>query len=97
MGQRGKLTLPALLSDESGIDWRELYEGWMEARNWTPWQIANEIGLLQMFALWGTNQGGGDSILDDDDVGQSRDDQLSLLNRFRARHGLPPVKPREGA
>ncbi len=43
-----------------------------------------------------TGQGGGDSILDDDDdVGQSRDDQLSLINRYRARHGLPPVKPRD--
>ncbi len=70
----------------------------MEARNWTPWQIANEIGLLQMFALWGTNRaaGGGDSIPGDDDgIGQSRDDQLSMLNHYRARHGLPPVKPRE--
>ncbi len=44
-----------------------------------------------------TGQGGNsDPILDDDDgIGQSRDDQLSLINRYRARHGLPPVKPRD--
>ena len=36
------------------------------------------------------------SILDDEEpVSQGREGQLSILNAYRQRHGLPPVKPRE--
>lgn len=58
----------------------------MQEYQWTPQQISS-ITLGQMVSLW-------------DPEGKpkemSKAEQLALLNKKRAKKGLPPVKPREG-
>ncbi len=55
---------------------------------------------MQLLALLGTGGGPDDGSIADDDGGapvesQDRGSQLDVINRFRARHGKPPVPPRE--
>ncbi len=80
-----------------GPDRREFYKPLLDEPRCYPPQQISRTPILQLFALFGEDGAVDDGIVADkgDGTTQDRGEQLNILNRFRARHGLPPVKPRE--
>ena len=86
------------------MDWRQFFLDQLRNLQYTPRQVAEDITLPQLFALWGSSGNHVVTAVVDDTVGKSeqrpgvirnpsRSQQLDMINRLRAHHGLPPVEP----
>lgn len=69
---------------EEGIDRPALYRKLAEQCQWTPRQC-QELTPVQMLLVWGPESAG---------VEMNAEQQLEILNRMRAKRGLPPVENR---
>ncbi len=60
----------------------------MENHSWTPRQMAEEITLPQLFVTWAAPPDAPDVL-----TNPSREEQLEIFNRLRAKAGKPPLAP----
>lgn len=74
-----------------------MYRRFAEGPGWTPRQVAQDLPIVQLVALWGQDEQWHEE--GEDEGGQaevastSREQQLAMINALRARQGKPPLEP----
>ncbi len=84
------MSVPAWIADEGGPDRQELYKSLVkEPTGWTPRQIANDMSVPQLWALF---MGGDKPAEIPAEQPQTPQSILEWANKRRAAKGLPPAK-----